>query len=112
MTGVARVGGLWSQPQSPANTVRSMNVVGHTCSSRSRVAECVKSAGDGAHAGPHQIATCIPLAQGAPCVVHLAATGDHGYTRRTHLGLPLVQQVRSRVHAILLLCWTGYGCCR
>ncbi|KAI7836520.1 hypothetical protein COHA_009621 [Chlorella ohadii] len=31
-------------------------------------------------------------AEGAPCVVHLAATGDHGYTRRTHLGLPLVQQ--------------------
>lgn len=32
-------------------------------------------------------------AEGSPCVVHLAATGDHGYTRRTHLGLPLVQQV-------------------
>lgn len=31
-------------------------------------------------------------AEGAPCVVHLAATGDHGYARRTHLGLPLVQQ--------------------
>lgn len=31
-------------------------------------------------------------AEGAPCVIHLAATGDHGYTRRTHLGLPLVQQ--------------------
>ncbi|KAL4424597.1 hypothetical protein ABPG77_009181 [Micractinium sp. CCAP 211/92] len=31
-------------------------------------------------------------AEGSPCVVHLAATGDHGYTRRTHLGLPLVQQ--------------------
>jgi hypothetical protein len=32
-------------------------------------------------------------AEGAACVVHLAATGDHGYARRTHLGLPLVQQV-------------------
>ncbi|KAI3423963.1 hypothetical protein D9Q98_009797 [Chlorella vulgaris] len=31
-------------------------------------------------------------AEGVPCVVHLAATGDHGYARRTHLGLPLVQQ--------------------
>ena len=31
--------------------------------------------------------------EGAPCVVHLAATGDHGYMRRMHLGLPLVQQV-------------------
>ncbi|EFN50663.1 hypothetical protein CHLNCDRAFT_59467, partial [Chlorella variabilis] len=31
-------------------------------------------------------------ADGAPCVVHLAATGDHGYARRSHLGLPLVQQ--------------------
>ena len=32
-------------------------------------------------------------AEGAPCVVHLAATGDHGYARRSHLGLPLVKQV-------------------
>jgi len=27
------------------------------------------------------------------CMVHLAATGDHGYARRMHLGLPLVEQV-------------------
>jgi hypothetical protein len=37
-------------------------------------------------------------AAGAPCVVHLAATGDHGYARRTHLGLPLVQQVGAVEH--------------
>lgn len=29
------------------------------------------------------------------CMVHLAATGDHGYARRMHLGLPLVEQVRG-----------------
>lgn len=29
----------------------------------------------------------------AACMVHLAATGDHGFTRRAHLGLPLVEQV-------------------
>eukprot|EP00887_Chlorella_sp_A99_P005866 scaffold1.g5866.t1 len=31
-------------------------------------------------------------AEGAPCVIHLAATGDHGFIRRMHLGLPLVPQ--------------------
>ena len=36
-------------------------------------------------------------AEGAPAVVHLAATGDHGYQRRMHLGVPLVQQVRAWV---------------
>lgn len=27
------------------------------------------------------------------CVVHLAGTGDHGFERRTHLGLPLIAKV-------------------
>jgi hypothetical protein len=31
-------------------------------------------------------------APGAPNVVHLAATGDHGFTRREHLGVPLTAQ--------------------
>ena len=43
-------------------------------------------------------------AEGAPCVVHLAATGDHGYTRRTHLGLPLVQQA-SHSCCCCCCCW-------
>jgi len=44
---------------------------------------------------PTRVPCLLPTLQGAPCVVHLAATGDHGYTRRTHLGLPLVQQVKG-----------------
>ncbi len=31
------------------------------------------------------------------CMVHLAATGDHGFARRVHLGLPLVEQVGAGV---------------
>ena len=45
-------------------------------------------------------------AEGAPCVVHLAATGDHGYARRSHLGLPLVKQVGA---AETGLGWAGLG---
>lgn len=33
---------------------------------------------------PHQVAP------GAPTVIHLAATGDHGFARREHLAIPLV----------------------
>ena len=40
-----------------------------------------------------------------PCVVHLAATGDHGFTRRAHLGLPLVEQVGEGPAQQLQLQW-------
>jgi hypothetical protein len=33
--------------------------------------------------------------EGRPAVVHLAATGDHGFERRQRLAKPLLQQVRG-----------------
>lgn len=49
-------------------------------------------------------------------MVHLAATGDHGYTRRTHLGLPLVQQVKGLLavlqYGVVLTLLCSHPACR
>lgn len=39
----------------------------------------------------------VKPAEGSPSVVHLAATGDHGFARRAALGLPLVKHGISTV---------------
>ena len=44
------------------------------------------------------------------CVVHMAATGDHGFTRRMHIGLPLVEQV-CVVHTCEAVLWKGFLLC-